>query len=59
MYAHDKMSAGDFTKHAVHQLVPDDQRRFRWYLLEDGRRLPADEMLACDRPRTFSLAMEL
>lgn len=59
MYAHDAMSAGDFTGHAVNQLVPQSQRGFVWYLTEDGRRLDSDEMLACDRPRTFNLMMEL
>lgn len=59
MYAHDTMSAGDFAGHAKLQLIPVSQRRFVWYLTEDGRRIEPAEMLACDRPRTFNLCMEM
>ncbi len=59
MYAHDAMSAGDFTGHAVRQLVPESQRRYVWYLTENGHRIPPTEMLACDRPRIFNLVMEM
>jgi hypothetical protein len=59
IYAHDKMSARDFTGHAVHVLAPEDQRRFVWYLTEAGRRIPPDEMLGCDRAREFNLVMEM